>query len=97
MNMPRKRKRPVIEEVEEPEDVLESGDEESALGLSPSSSSASPSAPTTRGPSTVQVQKLQDAYEEKLMESEATKEYAKKKENELALAKRLPRGCSRPR
>ena len=89
LNMHRKRKRPVIEEVEEPEDVLESGDEDSALGLSPSSSSASPTAPTTRGPSTVQVQQLQDAYEEKLMESEATKEYAKKKENELALAKRL--------
>ena len=35
------------------------------------------------------VQKLQDAYEEKLMESEATKEYAKKKKNELELAKRL--------
>ena len=89
LNMPRKRKRPVIEEVEEPEDVLESGDEESALGLSPSSSSASPTAPTTRGPSTVQVQQLQDAYEQKLLESEAAKEYAKEKKNELAHAERL--------
>ena len=35
------------------------------------------------------VQVLQDAYEEKLLESEAAKKYAKKQENELALAKRL--------
>ncbi len=88
LNMPRKRKRPVIEEVEEPEDMLELDDEDPALGLSPSSSSASPTAPTRRGPSTVQLQKLQDAYEEKLLESEVAKEYAKKQENELALAKR---------
>ena len=37
----------------------------------------------------MQVQQLQDAYKEKLLESEAAKEYAEKKEKELALAKRL--------
>ena len=89
LNMPRKRKRPASEELEEPEDVLESDDKDSTLGLSPSSISASPTAPTTRGPSTVQVHQLQDAYEQKLLESEAAKEYAKEKKNELALAERL--------
>ena len=37
----------------------------------------------------VQLQKLQDAYEEKLLESEVAQEYAKKQRNKLALAKRL--------